>query len=168
MAQPTRIPRRIVRRTVWPATCEPGEIDLASTASVWVSSEQAAFPIDNVFDGRGGPGGSCWMAAETGEQTIVLAFDGPSALRSLLVEVEERGQMRTQRIAVSFSRDGGASYEESLVREFSFAPYGATFEQENWQLGLENVTHLRVQISPNGPRARRDDARASLTSIVLR
>src|SRR4051794_5925598 len=42
----------------------PGEIDVAATATVLVTSESPDHPIDHAFDGRRGPGGSCWIAGE--------------------------------------------------------------------------------------------------------
>src|SRR5437016_8847712 len=36
--------------------------------------------IDNVFDGRRGPGGSRWVAEKPGEQTLILAFDAPQMI----------------------------------------------------------------------------------------
>jgi hypothetical protein len=54
---------------------QPGEMDIAATATVQVTSEDAAHPIEHVFDHRRGPGGSRWIAAEPGEQTLILAFD---------------------------------------------------------------------------------------------
>src|SRR2546425_804652 len=35
---------------------QSGEIDIAASATVYVSSEDSAHPIDNVFDHRRGPG----------------------------------------------------------------------------------------------------------------
>lgn len=145
-----------------------GELDVSAAAAVRVSSEQARFPIDNAFDGQRGRGGSCWIAADPGPQEIVIAFDAPRALRSLMVEIEEHRITRTQRLAVSLSRDGEATYDEPRVRTFTFTPYGATFEQETWVFALEGVTHLRLHVVPDEARPLRESAQASITSILLR
>ena len=63
---------------------QPGEMDIAATATVQVTSEDPAHPIDNVFDHRRGPGGSRWVAEEPGEQTLILAFDTPQSITRLL------------------------------------------------------------------------------------
>jgi hypothetical protein len=68
---------------------EPGEMDIAATATVQVTSEDPAHPIEHVFDPRRGPGGSRWVAAEPGKQTLILAFDTPQTIHPTIVEVEE-------------------------------------------------------------------------------
>lgn len=139
-------------------------------ASVEVSSETSLFPIDNVFDAQRGPGGSCWVASEAGEQTVLVTFDSPQRLRSVRLEVEERTNTSTQHVKVSTSTDAGKSYNELTARDFTFSPYGATFGEETWPVAIEHVTHVRLQVTP-GQRTRVghvDETRASLTSVVFR
>jgi hypothetical protein len=62
---------------------EPGEKDIAALATVWVTSEDADYPIDNAFDSHRGPGGSRWVARVPGPQRLLLAFDAPQTLRLL-------------------------------------------------------------------------------------
>ena len=59
----------------------PDEIDIAAVATVLVTSEAAEHPVDHAFDAHRGPGGSRWVAGEPGEQTLILAFDAPQAIR---------------------------------------------------------------------------------------
>src|SRR4030095_12115386 len=92
------------------------EKDIAAIATVLVSSEDPQHPIDNAFDDRRGVGGSRWIAEQSGEQTVILAFDTPQTLRRLFLEVEEPEVSRTQELAVSVSADGGQTYRE-LVRQ---------------------------------------------------
>src|SRR4029450_9579892 len=91
-----------------------------------------AHPIDNVFDHRRGPGGSRWVAAEPGEQTLILAFDTPQIIRQTIVEVEELEVSRTQELQLSVSHDGGQTYRELRRQEYNFSPPGTTFEREAW------------------------------------
>jgi hypothetical protein len=65
-----------------------GEISIADVATVRVTSEEADHPIDNVFDHNRGPGGSRWVAAEPGEQRVILLFDNPQTIRKIGVEIE--------------------------------------------------------------------------------
>jgi len=142
-----------------------GQKDIASIATVLMTSEVADHPIENLFDGRGGPGGSRWVAAEPGEQTVVLAFDTPQTIRTIGLEVEEREAGRTQELQVAVSRDGGRTYEELIRQEYTFSPSGATFERERWSVSVDGITHLRLVIKPDkGDRTRR----ATLTSLVVR
>jgi hypothetical protein len=85
----------------------PGAKDIAARATVLVTSEAPAHPIDHAFDDQRGPGGSRWVAGAPGEQTLILAFDTPQTLHTIRLEVEERDVPRTQELAVALSRDGG-------------------------------------------------------------
>jgi len=141
--------REIVRGSAWPEVAKKDELDLVSLATVFVSSEQARFPIDNVFDGQRGPGGSCWIAGSAGEQTVTLTFAKPQNVRQVNIESEEHGRTRTQEIGLFVSSDGGETYHEQAQREFHFSPYGATFEREEWTLSASAVTHLQLRIAPD-------------------
>lgn len=150
-----------------PTTTPPltGELDVAALATVEVTSETSDHPVENAFDHRRGPGGSRWVAATSGEQTLILAFDRPQTIRQVLLEVEESRDSRTQELQLAVSHDGGNSYRELLRQEFNFAPSGTTFEHEQWNLATEAVTHLQLLIKPDkGGRP----CRASLTTLALR
>ncbi len=94
-----------------------GEIDIAATATVYITSEDSAHPIDHAFDTQRGPGGSRWVAAEPGEQTLLLAFDTPQTIRRITLGVEEPGVSRTQELQLAVSRDGGQTYQEVVRQE---------------------------------------------------
>ena len=128
---------------------EPGEKDIATLATVWVTSEATDAPIDNAFDSHRGPGGSRWVAGEPGPQRLILAFDAPQTLRTLRLEVEERDVHRTQELHVAISRDGGNTYQTLLQQEYNFSPPGTTFESEEWAIPAEGVTHLQLVITPD-------------------
>jgi hypothetical protein len=144
---------------------QPGEMDIAATAAVQVTSEDPAHPIDNVFDHRRGPGGSRWVAAEPGEQTLILAFDIPQIMHQTILEVEEPEVSRTQELRLSVSHDGGQTYRELRRQEYNFSPPGTTFEREVWAVLAEGVTHLQLWMKPDkGGKP----CRATLTSLVLK
>jgi F5/8 type C domain len=138
--------------------------DIAALATVFVSSEDPRHPIDYAFDGQGGPGASRWIAAESGEQTLILAFDAPQAIRKILVEVEELSISRTQEIAVSISQDGGRTYRELVRQEYNFSPPGTTLEHEEWSIKADAISHLQLRIKPDkGGQA----GRATLTMLAV-
>jgi len=140
------------------------EKDIAAVATVLISSEDPRHPIDYAFDGQRGPGASRWIAAQSGEQTLILAFDTPQTIRKILVEVEEREISRTQEMAVSLSQDGGQTYREIMRQEYNFSPPGTTLEHEEWSINGEAVSHLRLRIKPDkGDKA----CRATLTTLLL-
>jgi hypothetical protein len=142
-----------------------GELEVATIATVQVTSESASHPVEHAFDGQRGPGSSHWIAGTPGEQTLILAFDAPQNLHAVYLEVEEKEQARTQELQLAASSDGGQTYRELFRQEFNFAPAGCTFEREEWTVQAEATTHLRLWIRPDkGGR----ECRASLTAWGLR
>ena len=140
-------------------------IDVAAVATVLLTSEDPAHPIDHAFDDSRGPGGSRWIAGEPGEQTVILAFDSPQAIRRVALEVEEPEVARTQELQLAVSTDGGRTYRELLRQEYNFSPPGTTFEREDWAVNSDAVTHLRLVIKPDkGGKP----CRATITSLVVR
>jgi hypothetical protein len=154
--------KRIIRPEE--VTPQPSGQDVASLATVLVTSESEDHPLEYAFDGRGGAGGSYWMAGEPGEQTVILEFDEPQTVRGLTLEIEETEISRTQEIVVSVSGDGGATYREVLRQEYTFSPRSTTFEREEWQLTANRVSHLRLRITPDKGGI---PCPAKLTSLVL-
>lgn len=142
-----------------------GAKDIPAIATVLVSSESGDHPVDNLFDGRDGPGGSRWIASADGEQTVILAFDAPQTIGAVGLETEEAHASRTQELCLSLSRDGGQTYRDVLRQEFTFSPGGSTFEREDWRVAADGVTHLRVAIRPDKGSA---PGRATLTSLTIR
>jgi hypothetical protein len=138
--------------------------DIAALAAVLVSSEDPLHPIDYAFDGQRGPGASRWIAAQPGEQSLILAFDTPQTIRKILVEVEEPSISRTQEMAVSISQDGGRTYRELVRQEYNFSPHGTTLEHEEWSIKADAISHLQLRIKPDkGGQA----GRATLTTLAL-
>jgi hypothetical protein len=59
----------------------------------------------------------------------------------------------------------GRTYREVLRQEYNFSPTGTTFEREDWEVGGEHVTYLRLVILPHkGCKP----CRATISSLVLR
>jgi hypothetical protein len=140
------------------------EKDIATLATVLVTSETADHPIDHVFDTRRGPGGSRWVAAEPGEQIIILAFDTAQTIHRVSLEVEELEVSRTQELELSVSADGGQTYRTLRRQEYTFSPPGTTFEREDWVVTAEGITHLQLRIKPDkGDKP----CRATLTSLIV-
>lgn len=140
------------------------EKDIAALATVWITSESSNHPIEYAFDTHRGPGGTRWVAAEPGEQLILLAFDTAQTLRRITVEIEEAAVSRTQELELALSSDHGQTYRKLRHQEYTFSPPGTTFEREDWALMEEGVTHLRLQIIPDKGGT---PYRATLTSLTL-
>ena len=156
--------KKVLTDFSFPSASHLHGIDIAASATVGVTSEAPDFPIDNIFDDRGGPGASRWQAAEPGEQRVMLAFDTPQRIRTICVEVEEQEVSRTQALSISFSQDSGQTYQEAIRQEYNFSPPGTTFEREEWALAAEGVTHLQLRIIPDkGGKP----CRATVTTFAL-
>lgn len=159
----------MLRKTVLkgsPAKLQPstGEMDIAAVASVVVSSEDPNHPVESAFDRNRGPGGSMWVAEDAGEQSIVLAFNSPQAIRRIAIEVEEKQVARNQQVQLFVSRDQEFTYDPLLHQGFNFSPPGTTFEREQWNVDLNGITHLQLRITPD---IAGKSCRARLTTLDL-
>jgi hypothetical protein len=126
------------------------EIDIASCATIAYSSEDPAHPVEHLLDGRSGPGATHWISARPDTiEHIVVEFDQPQAISRLVYEVEDAMRERTQEVRVEVSEDGGRTYRQILVQEYTFSPRGATYQREEQRFNLRNISHLRLTIVPN-------------------
>jgi len=140
------------------------EIDIAAGAALAYSSEDPSHPVEHIFDGLAGPGGTRWLAARpNATERIVVEFDQPQRISQLWYEVEETERERTQEVRVEISEDQGRTYRQILVQEYNFSPRAATFQREEQRLNVERATHLRLTIVPN----KNGSGTATLTSLRL-
>src|SRR4029453_17664882 len=124
-----------------------GEVDIASCATIAYSSENPTHPVEHLLDGRSGPGATRWISARPdATEQIVVEFDRPQTISRLVYEVEETMRERTQEVRVEVSEDGGRTYRQILVQEYTFSPRGATYQHEAKRLNLKPVSHLRLTI----------------------
>ena len=143
------------------AAGEPGWLDLDHLAQVEVTSEDAGYPIEAALIPDTGLG---WRAAQPGAQLIRLLFDEPRSLKRIHLMFHEGEQERTQEFVLRWSPDGGQSYREIVRQQYNFSPPGATREVEDYEINLEGVTALELEIVPDisgGP------ASASLVQLRL-
>jgi hypothetical protein len=164
----------MLRKLIIPAAPHPDDrrtgdagdgMYIPERATVLVTSEAAEHPVDCLFDGHDGPGGTRWVAAVDGEQVLILAFDTPQTIQEVSLETEELQASRTQVLTLALSQNAGRTYREILRQEFNFSPPGTTFERERWIVAATMVSHLRVTIRPDkGDKP----GRASLTSLTIR
>ena len=152
--------KRILARTLHPAA-ERGWLDLESIASVEITSEDKAFPIESALLQRDKGG---WRAAEPAIQTIRLIFDEPQRLRRISVVFEETETKRTQEFALRWSPDRGGSFREIVRQQWNFSSPDSTRETEDYAVDLSNVTTLDLTMEPEKQNSK---ARASLLSLRL-
>jgi hypothetical protein len=126
------------------------EIDIAGCATIAYSSEDPAHPVEHMLDGRSGPGATRWISARPDAiEHIVVEFDQPQPISRLVYEVEEAMRERTQEVRVEVSEDGGRTYRQILVQEYTFSPAGATYQREDQHFNLPQASRLRLTIVPN-------------------
>ena len=140
------------------------EVDIASCATIAYSSEDPAHPVEHLLDGRSGPGATRWISARPDAiEQIVVEFDQAQTISRLVYEAEEALCERTQEVRVEVSDDGGRTYRQVLVQEYTFSPRGATYQREEQRLNLNQLSHLRLTIVPN----KAGSGTATLTSLRL-
>jgi hypothetical protein len=136
-------------------------LDLQSVASVEITSEDAAFPIESALlqqEKRG------WRAIEPGVQTIRLIFDEPQKLKRISLAFKETETSRTQEFTLRWSPDQGNSFREIVRQQWNFSSPDATHETEDYVVELSGVTLLDLIIDPDKENRK---ARASLLSLRL-
>jgi hypothetical protein len=73
---------------------EQGWLDLESTASVEITAEDIAFPIESALLQRGNGG---WRVAEPGAQTIRLILDQPQSIKSSFLCYSSKRRLNARR-----------------------------------------------------------------------
>jgi hypothetical protein len=142
-----------VRKTVIdPATVhsdsrtEQEWFDLEEMAKVEVTSEDPSFPVESALVSRKGPG---WRAAQRGKQTLRIMFDKPTRLRRIRLEFSETEIARTQEFTLQWAAEPGGPLRELVRQQWSFSPQGSTSEIEDYQVSLDNVSVLELEVKPD-------------------
>ena len=157
--------KRIVNTALVPAARHNHTaLDITAVATVNVTSEDPAHPIDNVFNNHDESGARRWVAEDTGEQCLILDFDKRQTIRQITLVIEETAVQRSQESTISISSDGGRTYQELIRQGYNFSPPGTTCERETWSVSAERVSHLRLQIKPDKSGK---PSRATLTLLTL-
>jgi hypothetical protein len=160
----TRLRKRVLEADAVTSAGTADLIDIASCATIAYSSEKPGHPVEHLLDGRPGPGGTRWISARSDViEQIIVEFDQPQTISRLAYEVEEAVRERTQEVRVEVSEDGGRTYRQILVQEYTFSPGGATYQREEQRLDLLQTSHLRLTIVPN----KNGSGTATLTALRL-
>jgi hypothetical protein len=136
-------------------------LDLEELAQVEVTSEDPAFPIESAL--ALGTGRS-WHASDPGEQTILLMFNQPQRLRRICLRFVEGHAVRTQQFTLSWSVESGGRFQEIVRQQWNFSPGGSTEEREDYEVDLNAVSVLKLQIDPDVGLGK---ARATLSELRL-
>ncbi|UPU36438.1 hypothetical protein M1B72_01670 [Geomonas paludis] len=136
-------------------------LDLDSIARVEISSEDPTQPIEAALQPAGAPG---WRAAEPGPQVIRLMFDAPQKVKRIYLLINEEEVARTQEFVLRYAQHHGHHFREIVRQQFTFSPPGTTTEQEEYQVDLDGVTMLELEIMPDVSGSA---AKASLGRLLL-
>jgi hypothetical protein len=132
-----------------------------SDASVEISSEDPAYPIEGALIGQQGRG---WRASAPGKQVISITFDRSRRISRIELEFEEHELERSQEFSISWRAAPGAPWREVVRQQWNFSPGGSTIEVEAYAVNLDAVASLQFEIDPDRGR---NTARASLKRLRL-
>ena len=121
-------------------------LDLSTSATVEVTSEEKEFPIEAALI----PGNSRgWRAAEPGTHTIRLIFDRPQQLKCISLMFEEKETSRTQEFVLRWSPQREGALREIVRQQWNFSPPHTTTETEEYRVDLSEVSVLEMTITPD-------------------
>jgi hypothetical protein len=121
-------------------------LDLGALAEVQVGSEDPEHPIEHALEPQAGG----WRAAKLGPQTLRLVFDAPQSIRRIRVRFDEPELQRTHQFRLSWSPEAGSAPLNEIVRQqWNFSPQGAKQEVENYDVLLDRVKVLQLEIVPD-------------------
>jgi hypothetical protein len=118
--------------------------DLVRIARVEITSEDAAFPIEQALGKVATTG---WRAATTGPQVIRLFFDEPQSIRRIRLHFVDKAAERAQEFSVFAG--SGTELREVVRQQWNFSPHGTTEEIEDFTVALSGVTVMELRIDPD-------------------
>lgn len=121
-------------------------VDLEQIASVEVTSEDPNFPVEAVFSPSNGSG---WRAANNSEQQIRIIFDQPMSVRRIHLEFVETEVERTQEFTIRWASAEGGTTKEVVRQQWNFSPTGSRREVEDYEVALDGVSALELDIRPD-------------------
>jgi hypothetical protein len=137
--------KSVLERHPAQAASQPDEnwLEVERLATVQVTSENPAFPIESVFSSNGG-----WRAGQEGDQVIRLVFDQPLTIHRIWLRFSEREISRTQQFTLRWSGPGAQTTQEIVRQQWNFNPGASTEEIEDYRVNLNGVSILELAIQP--------------------
>jgi hypothetical protein len=127
-------------------------LDLESLASVEITSEDQAFPIENALTES--PAATAgWRAGAPGPQTVRIHFDQPQKIRRIYLRFVEREHERAQEFLLSYACPGEPR-REIVRQQWTFSPGGASEEVEDYSVDLHDVVTIELTIDADRGRDR--------------
>lgn len=118
-------------------------------ADVELTSEAPDHPIEAALASPRAPGAGGWRAAGPGPQLIRVRFTHPVGLRRIELVFEETAHARTQEFVLRWAPESSSATAEIVRQQFTFSPGGATLERESYEVQLDRVALLELEITPD-------------------
>jgi hypothetical protein len=121
-------------------------LDLVTTATLELTSEDKTHPIEAALSSRIGQG---WRAAAPGAQTIRLIFYRPQRLRRINLVFKETETSRTQEFVLRWYSEADQGFREIVRQQWNFGPPQTGREIEDYRVDLASVKVLELVIVPD-------------------
>jgi hypothetical protein len=146
--------KQLIGQEVTKATRETQDtwLDLEKLASVEITSENPAFPIENALTASA-TAAAGWQASAPGPQTLRIHFDRPQKIRRIHLRFVESEHERGQEFLLSYVGEGKPK-REIVRQQWTFSPGGASEEVEDYTVDLENVASIELTIDADRGRNR--------------
>jgi hypothetical protein len=120
-------------------------LSLDTFRAVSVSSEDPQYPIEDALRGMG----LGWRASTPGVQRLELQFVAPTVIRRIRIVCEEHSRPRTQEFTLGWLPAPGATIQNVVRQQFTFAPPGTSVETEEYTTDLPSAVRLELTIVPD-------------------
>lgn len=125
---------------------ESGWLNLETIAQIEFTSEATDYPVEGALQMGSEKG---WRSAFSGTQSIRILFDIPQKLSTIYLLFEEDKQTRTQEFVIRWLPYGTNSFIEIVRQQYTFSPPNTIRELEKYQVVLEKVSILELEIIPD-------------------
>jgi hypothetical protein len=129
-----------------PSVSDQVWLNVETTATLELTSEDERHPIEAAFSSRGRQG---WRASGPGPQTIRLVFDQPQRLRRINLMFNEAETRRTQEFVLRWRSEADQGFREIVRQQWNFSPPQTAREIEEYQVDLASVKVLELVIVPD-------------------
>ena len=121
-------------------------LKLEGLAKIECTSEDPSFPLESALVSGTGPG---WRAARGGKQVLRILFDSPRRLHKIRLEFSETEIARTQEFTLRWGPEPGGPFREIVRQQWNFSPQDSTSEIEDYQVDLDGVSVLELDLKPD-------------------
>ena len=123
-------------------------LDLESIATVRITTEDPAYPIENALSRNPEQNEIGWRAGTPGVQRITLSFDQPQKIRHIHLLFIDHQTERSQEFVMRYSTPAETG-REIVRQQWNFSPTGSSQEIEDYTVELDSVTELELAIDPD-------------------